>query len=113
MKQVFGDNVMSDLSLDVSYLLNVLDVGALHEILACYYAALLTSEGRAWLSIKLASIYKDDIIESFGSSAIPKIQAIYESLCYLGIGIDAMHPFFEELREYNKDVKIKMSHGRQ
>jgi hypothetical protein len=39
--------------------------------------------------------------------------AIYESLGYLGIGIDAMHPFFEELREYNKDVKSKMSHGQQ
>jgi hypothetical protein len=111
MKQVYGDNIISDLYLDVSYLLNVLDVGALHEILACYHAALLTSKGRAWLSIKLASIYKDDIIESFGSSAIPKIQTIYESLGYLGI--DAMHPFFEELREYNKDVKSKMSHRQQ
>jgi hypothetical protein len=79
MKQVYGDNIISDLSLDVSHLLNVLDVGALHKILACYHAALLTSEGRAWLSIKLTSIFKDDIIESFGSSAIPKIQAIYES----------------------------------
>jgi hypothetical protein len=35
------------------------------------------------------------------------------NLGYLGIGIDAMRPFFEKLREYNKDVKSKMSHGRQ
>jgi hypothetical protein len=49
MKQVYEDNIISDLSLDVSHLLNVLDVGALHEIPACYHAALLTSEGRAWL----------------------------------------------------------------
>ncbi|CAN6222210.1 unnamed protein product [Urochloa humidicola] len=113
MKQAYGDNVISDLSLDVPHLLAVLDVAALHEILAVYHAALLAPEGRARLSIRLASIFREDIIESEGVSAKSKIQAIYEDLGYLGIGINAMHPFFEELHEYSTDVKNKMSHGKQ
>ena len=77
MKQVYRDNVISDFSVDVPHLLNVLDVGALHEILGCYHATQLTLEGRAWLSIKMPCIFKDYIIESDGTIAIPKIQTIY------------------------------------
>lgn len=113
MKKVYGPNIISDLSLDVSHLLDVLEVGALHEILACYHGALLTPEGRAWLSIKLASIFRNDIIEHFGRTEVPKVQGIYMTLGYLGTGIDAMHPFFGELREYSEDMKKKLSSGKQ
>lgn len=37
MQKAFGDNVFSDLSLDISHLLDILHVAALHDTLACYH----------------------------------------------------------------------------
>ena len=74
----------------------MLQGGALHEIMACY-AALLTPEVRAWLSIKLASIFKHDIIELLGPAAKRDIQGIHEVLGYHDLSINVTHLFFEGL----------------
>lgn len=71
--------------------------------------ALLTPEGRAWLSVKLFSCLREEIIESGGDPAAQKVQDFYHDLGCLGTGIDAMHPFFGQLRKYSHDLKEKMS----
>jgi hypothetical protein len=66
IKKAYGDDDIYNF-LDVPHLLDMLDIVTLHEVLVCYYAAVLTPEERTWLSIKLASIFKYDIIR-FGRS---------------------------------------------
>ncbi|KAL6880438.1 hypothetical protein ACP4OV_012003 [Aristida adscensionis] len=97
MIRMHRPDVLDRLTPDVSNWIESLKVAAhdtKYEVLALRHAALLGRHGRAWLSIRVATIVRCELVNLDKHSNF--INDLYVELEAVGRDIQKMHPFFNE-----------------
>ncbi|TVU15346.1 hypothetical protein EJB05_38864 [Eragrostis curvula] len=111
MKNVYGMGILELFSDDIPHLLSTLD-NPTDDRLCLYHAALLSPLGRALLSIRLNSIFRDEVnLEGFLWKK-EDIHAVMEKLPYTSSDpgkekTDTMHAFFKHWRDVGENRKAK------